>query len=124
LWLYDKALSSQSVDPRQKAQLPHSRGEALRRVHRWKEALSDWEEALVAYEELGDANGIATVSADMAEHLAWGESRWQEAMRLIHKTLVALGKRPRERGLGRIARRFAAIFWEGSIASFDRATWS
>jgi class 3 adenylate cyclase/tetratricopeptide (TPR) repeat protein len=90
---YDDALSLQPADDqRQRAGLLFKRGQALRSVGRWEEALADWAEALAAYEELGDAEAVASVCWDMTYLLLWA-ARLEEGVEVAHRGLRALGER-------------------------------
>jgi predicted ATPase len=101
--LYDRALSQLSTDAvHQRADLLYYRGEALRRMGRWKNALDDWEEALAIYETMDNPDAVARVCYAMADHLVWGEDRLEEGVQLARRGLAAIGrpvKGPRLRGL-------------------------
>jgi len=90
---YENALSLHPTDDRPgRADLLHKRGLALRSLGRWEEALSDWREALAAYEELGDVEAVGRVCHEVALQLTWG-ARWEEALEISRRGLVALGER-------------------------------
>jgi class 3 adenylate cyclase/tetratricopeptide (TPR) repeat protein len=93
LRLYESAVSLQPADDRQgRADLLFKRGLARRSLGRWEEALTDWREALAAYEELGDAEAVGRVSSDITLQLLWG-ARYAEALDISRRALVALGER-------------------------------
>jgi tetratricopeptide (TPR) repeat protein len=93
LRLYDSALSLQPADERRaRADLLYKRGLARRSLGRWEEALTDWREALAAYEELGDVEAVGRVCPEVALQLTWG-ARWEEALEISRRGLVALGER-------------------------------
>ena len=90
---YESAVSLQPADDRQgRADLLSKRGMARRSLGRWEEALADWREALAAYEELGDVEAVGRASLQLALQLAWG-ARWEEALEISRRGLVALGER-------------------------------
>jgi class 3 adenylate cyclase/tetratricopeptide (TPR) repeat protein len=90
---YEAAVSLQPADDRRgRADLLHKRGLALRSLGRWEEALADWRQALAAYEELGDVEAVGRASFETALQLAWG-ARWEEALEISRRGLVALGER-------------------------------
>jgi tetratricopeptide (TPR) repeat protein len=90
---YESAVSLQPADDgRGRADLLHKRGLALRSVGRWEEALTDWREALAAYEELGDAEAVGRVSSDMVSQLRWA-ARLEEALEISRRGLAAVGER-------------------------------
>jgi len=90
---YESALSLQPADDREgRADLLHKRGMTQRSLGRWEEALADWREALTAYEELGDAEAVGNVCADITIQLLWG-ARYVEALEMSRRGLTALGER-------------------------------
>jgi class 3 adenylate cyclase/tetratricopeptide (TPR) repeat protein len=92
LRLYHDALSLQPPDDhRGRADLLYKRGQALRSLGRWDEALADWRQALAAYEELGDAQALARVCSGLSALLAYA-ARWDEAVDLARRGLGALGQ--------------------------------
>ena len=107
--LYDKALSVQPADLHYRADLLYYRGEAQRRMGHWKNALADWEEALATFEELGDTKAVARVAVAIADHLAYGEDRWQEAALFARRGRTALGRRGKAGRLRRLAQATATI---------------
>jgi class 3 adenylate cyclase/tetratricopeptide (TPR) repeat protein len=89
---YETAVSLQPGDDRRgRADLLFKRGLARRSLGRWEEALTDWREALNAYEELGDAEAVGRVSSDITLQLLWG-ARWVEALDVNRRGLNALGE--------------------------------
>ncbi|MBI2913244.1 MAG: AAA family ATPase [Chloroflexi bacterium] len=93
LRLYESALPSLSGDDRRgRAGMLYKRGLARRSLGRWEEALADWREALDTYEELGDAEAVGRISADIAVQLAWA-FRIEEALDVTRRGLIALGER-------------------------------
>jgi class 3 adenylate cyclase/tetratricopeptide (TPR) repeat protein len=89
---YESAVSLQPADNRKgRADLLFKRGLARRSLGRWEEALADWREALAAYEELGDAEAVGNVCADITIQLLWG-ARYVEALEISRRGLVALGE--------------------------------
>jgi class 3 adenylate cyclase/tetratricopeptide (TPR) repeat protein len=92
LRLYHDALSMLPADDRRgQADLLYKRGQALRSLGRWEEALADWRQALAFYEELGDAQALARVCNGLSALLAWA-ARWDEAVELARRGLGALGQ--------------------------------
>jgi tetratricopeptide (TPR) repeat protein len=89
---YDDALSLRPADDqRGRADLLYKRGQALRSLGRWEEALADWRQALAVYEELGDAQALARVCNQLCALLAYA-ARWDEAVELARRGLGALGQ--------------------------------
>jgi tetratricopeptide (TPR) repeat protein len=89
---YEDALSLHPADDRKaRADLLYRRGQALRCLGRWEEALADWREALAAYEELGDAEAVGRISYEMAWQLLW-VARPEEADGTARRGLAALGE--------------------------------
>jgi class 3 adenylate cyclase/tetratricopeptide (TPR) repeat protein len=92
LRLYRDALSMQPPDDRRgQADLLYKRGQALRSLGRWEEALADWRQALAVYEEMGDAQALARVCNVLCGLLAYA-ARWDEAVELARRGLGALGQ--------------------------------
>ena len=90
---YEAAVSLQPADDRKgRADLLFKRGLALRSLGHWEEALADWREALTAYEELGDVEGVGRACHEVSLQLTWG-GRWEEALEISRRGLVALGER-------------------------------
>ncbi len=90
---FEWALSLQPEDNRQAgADLLYKRGLARRSLGRWEEALTDWRQALEAYEALGDAEAVGRVSFELAEQSRWS-GRLEEAVQLARRGLTAVGKR-------------------------------
>jgi class 3 adenylate cyclase len=103
---YDDAFSLQPADDqRGRADLLFKRGQALRSLGRWEEALADWRKALDIYEELGDTGAVGRTSTDISVQLTWG-ARFEESLEIGRRGLVALGERvsaERCRLLGNVA---------------------
>jgi tetratricopeptide (TPR) repeat protein len=90
---YERALSVQPADDRRgRADLLYKRGLALRSLGRWEQALSDWREALAAYEGLNDAEAVGHICYAMAAHLSWA-ARWAQSLEAARRGLTALGER-------------------------------
>ena len=88
------ALSLQNEDDqRQIADLRYRKGQALRSLGRWEEAIGEWKQTLSIYEKLGDRAGIATVCWDMAYLLNW-KARPREALVVGQRVLGVLGPEP------------------------------
>ncbi len=89
---YEDALSLQPPDdPMVRADLLYKRGQALRSVGRWDDALADWRQALDAYEEQGDAEAAARVCYDTGIQLGWGAD-WAGAEEVARRGLAVLGE--------------------------------
>jgi len=89
---YDDALSLQPADDaRARAELLCKRGDALRSVGRWEGAIADWQQALDAYEGLGDAEAVGRVCWDLSYQLLWN-ARLEEAVEVARRGLGALGE--------------------------------
>jgi tetratricopeptide (TPR) repeat protein len=92
LRLYHDALSMQPPDDRRgQADLLYKRGQALRSLGRWEEALADWRQALAACEELGDAQALTRVCNGLSALLTY-VARWDEAAEIARRGLGALGQ--------------------------------
>jgi tetratricopeptide (TPR) repeat protein len=90
---YEAAVSLQPADDcKGRADLLFKRGLARRSLGRWEEALADWREALTVYEELGDVEGVGRACHEVSLQLTWG-GRWEEALEISRRGLVALGER-------------------------------
>jgi class 3 adenylate cyclase/tetratricopeptide (TPR) repeat protein len=90
---YEAAVSLQPADERPgRADLLYKRGLARRSLGRWEEALADWREVLTVYEELGDVEGVGRACHEVSLQLTWG-GRWEEALEISRRGLVALGER-------------------------------
>ncbi|UCH87011.1 MAG: AAA family ATPase [Dehalococcoidia bacterium] len=90
---YDSALSLQPTDDRRgHADLLYKRGLAKRSLGRLEDAFADWREALVAHDELGDAEAVGRICHEMSAQLIWA-ARPEEAMEIARQGLMALGER-------------------------------
>ncbi len=90
---YEDALSLQPADDRQgRADLLYKRGRALRSLGRWEDALTDWREALTAYEALADVEAVGRVCWDISEQFVW-VARWSESLEIARRGLAVLGER-------------------------------
>ena len=119
---YESALSLQPADDRkERADLLFRRGMARRSLGRWEEALADWRESLAAYDELGDAEAVGHISVRIAEQLGWG-SRWEEALEISRRGLIALGERASADRLRLLALAGAILSMSGNYTLGDRMT--
>ena len=88
---FDDALSIlDQEDQRQIAGLRYKKGQALRSLGRWAEAIEEWKYALPVYEGLEDRSGMATVCYEMAHLLVW-TARGTEAANVARRGLEVLG---------------------------------
>jgi tetratricopeptide (TPR) repeat protein len=89
---YEDALSLQPAEERKaRADLLYKRGSALRGLGRWEEAISDWRQALDAYEELGEAEAVGRVCIEMSWLLAWA-NRTAEGVQVARRGLSTRGE--------------------------------
>ena len=89
---FNDALSIQDeADQRQAADLRYKRGQALRSVGRWKEAIDEWKRTLSIYEELGDRPATAAICVEMAYLLVW-TNQGTEAAGVAQRGLEVLGQ--------------------------------
>jgi class 3 adenylate cyclase/tetratricopeptide (TPR) repeat protein len=89
---YENAVSLQpKEDRRGLAGLLFKRGLALRSLGRWEEALADWMQSLVSYEEEGDKDAVGDVSHEVSWQLAWA-NRPTEAVEVADRGLAAIGE--------------------------------
>jgi class 3 adenylate cyclase/tetratricopeptide (TPR) repeat protein len=90
---YESALSLQLTDDqRVRAHLLYKRGLALRSLGRWEEAFVDWDEALAAYDEMGDAEAVGRICYEMSAQFIWA-ARPEKAMETARRGLMTLGER-------------------------------
>ncbi|MEE8346410.1 MAG: tetratricopeptide repeat protein, partial [Dehalococcoidia bacterium] len=89
---YEDALSLQPADNQKaRADLQYRRGQALRGLGRWEEALADWRQALDTYEELEDAEAVGRLGHQLSWQLAWA-FRTAEGVQVARRGLAALGE--------------------------------
>ena len=101
--------------PRQLADLLVQLAYSRRSLGGSEDALPTWEEALVAYEALGDAEAVATVCAEASYDLWWTQ-RDQDAADIAQRGLEALGERATPQRVRLLAWGAAAGAW---VAPFD-----
>ena len=88
---FDEALSFEDEDdPRHVADLRDKKGQALRSLGRWEEAVEEWKQALSTLEELGDRPVMATVCWELATLLMWS-ARGTDAVGVARRGLESLG---------------------------------
>ncbi|MEJ2602557.1 MAG: AAA family ATPase [Gammaproteobacteria bacterium] len=75
------------------ARIAHQRGNALRGVERWDDAVISWQEALHRYEQVGDPEG-ASVTIDYLVGLAVWAGDWEAAEALVTRGLEMTGSEP------------------------------
>ncbi len=93
LRFYETALSLQPVEEKRiRAELLFKRGFGLRSLSRLQDALDDWNNALALYEELGDAEAMGRVCAEMSSQLL-GAQKWADAYQIAQRGLDMLGDR-------------------------------
>ena len=91
----DNALSLEPKDPTERADLLWSLGMAKRSLGHWDEAQVLWEEALTAYERLGEVDRLGKLCSELALQMAW-EARWEECLQVVGRGLSALADRETE----------------------------
>ncbi len=116
---FERALSQQPADDRRgRADLLFKRGLAQRSLGRWEQALTDWREALAAYEELGDTEAVGRISWDIIRQLLWG-ARYLEALEISRRGLMGLGERASADRSRLLASGGVTLSMAGSYAAAD-----
>jgi DNA-binding SARP family transcriptional activator len=88
---FERALTlKETAEPGQRPRLFGDLALAQRSLGRHEEALESWEQALDAYEALGDVEGVAQICFD-ASQVLWAINRDREALSLAQRGLLALG---------------------------------
>ena len=78
--------------PPEAAELLDLRASAARSAGQWPEATATWNEAVDAYEALGDPEAVGRVGLQAAYSLLWA-GRWGESCELAERALGVLGDR-------------------------------
>ena len=85
------AARTDAATPAQRAALLDLRAAAERSAGHWPEATAIWQEAVNAYETLGDQEAIGRVGVQAAFSLLWG-GRWGESFEMAERVLAAMGE--------------------------------
>ena len=88
---FTDALSIQDEDHRQIADLRYRKGQALRSLGRWEEAIAEWQQVLSIQEALGDRVVIARVCQELAYLLMWASNRTTDAVHTTRHVLEVVG---------------------------------
>jgi class 3 adenylate cyclase/tetratricopeptide (TPR) repeat protein len=93
LRLYETALSLLPKEQsRILAEILYKRGFAFRSLRRLQDAMDDWNNALELYSQLGDAEAMGRVCAEVSSQLL-GSQQWMEAYQIARRGLDVLGDR-------------------------------
>ncbi|MGH3113208.1 MAG: ATP-binding protein, partial [Gaiellaceae bacterium] len=85
----ENALSLDTKDERNRADIFHQLGFAYRSLGRWDDALAAWDQALTAYERAGEKEIVGRLCGDVVFQLGWA-ARWKEAFEVAGRGLAAL----------------------------------
>ena len=89
---FNDALSIQDEeDQRQIADLRYRKGQALRSLGRWEEAIEEWQQVLAIQEALGDRVVIAKVGQELAYLAMWATNRTTDAVHTTRHLLEVVG---------------------------------
>ena len=129
---FNDALSIQDeADQRQAADLRYKRGQALRSVGRWKEAIDEWKRTLSIYEELGDLQHTAQGGDRMGGPVRLHESEDPEGIASVSRANQAaaffkISRSSRRRAFSRRKRRTSvcsAVVNPSSRRPASRSAW-
>jgi tetratricopeptide (TPR) repeat protein len=89
---FERALALKPASNSLRADLRYKLGLAQRSVGRWDDALRSWDEALVAFEAIGDFEAAGRICAVLNGQLSWA-GRWADSIKMGARGLALLGER-------------------------------
>jgi DNA-binding SARP family transcriptional activator len=81
-----------AATPEERAELLDLRASAERSAGHWPEAIPVWQQAVDAYEALGDEEAVGRVGLEAAYSLLWA-GRWGDSAEMAERALTVLGDR-------------------------------